>query len=262
MAEKTANRTAARVRFPLAHFNCRHRAYTVAGSPFQAVARKGYPMNDPFLAVEIVGVIAFAISGAMIAIRKGMDLFGVIILGLATAVGGGCLRDIVLGILPPQMLTYPTFALVAIATSTLFFAIQYFHPRQPSEKTRNLTRLVLLYTDAVGLGVFTASGVDTAMRAYPNGSVFLYLFVALLTGTGGGVLRDMMAGEMPNILVKHIYAVAALIGAGVYLPLRAVLTPTEATLVCTAVTVTIRGLASHYKWNFPRIQSPPSSPKP
>ena len=217
-------------------------------------------MIDPFLPVECIGVVAFAVSGAMIAIRKGMDLFGVNILGLATAVGGGCLRDVVLGILPPQMLRDPTFALIAIASSTLFFCILYFYRREPSEKTKRLSKLVLLYTDAVGLGVFTVSGVDTAMRAYPDASLFTLLFVALQTGTGGGILRDEMAGEMPSVQVKHIYAVAALIGAGVYLLVRGYLPFIPATLVSTAVTVTIRGLASHFRWNFPRIsRTPPRS---
>jgi len=211
-------------------------------------------MSDPFLPIECLGIIAFAVSGAMIAIRKGMDLFGVNILGLATAVGGGCLRDIVLGILPPQMLRDPTFALIAIATSTLLFAVLYFYRREPSEKTKRLYKLALLYTDAIGLGVFTVSGVETALRAFPNASLFTLLFVALLTGTGGGILRDIMAGETPNVLVKHIYAVAALIGACVYLLAKDFLPPIPATLVSTTVTVTIRGLASHYRWNFPRIR--------
>ena len=210
-------------------------------------------MSDPFLPVECLGIVAFAISGAMIAIRKGMDLFGVTILGLATAVGGGCLRDIVLGILPPQMLRDPTFALISIVTTTLLFTVLYFYRREPSEKTKRLYKLVLLYTDAIGLGVFAVSGVDTAMRAYPDASLFTLLFVALLTGTGGGILRDVMAGEMPSVLVKHIYAVAALIGAGVYLWVRHFLPFITATLVATVVTVIIRGLASHYRWNFPRI---------
>ncbi len=212
-------------------------------------------MSDPFLPVECLGIVAFAVSGAMIAIRKGMDLFGVNILGLATAVGGGCLRDLVLGVTPPLMLRDPTFALIAIATSTLLFSILYFYRRQPSEKTKKLYRLFLLYTDAVGLGVFTVSGVDAAARAYPDGSVFMLLFVALLTGTGGGILRDVMAGEMPNVLVKHIYAVASLIGAVVYLFLRNALPVIPATLASAAVTVTVRGLAYHYRWNFPRIQA-------
>ena len=210
-------------------------------------------MNDPFLPIECLGVVAFAVSGSMIAIRKGMDLFGVNVLGLFTAVGGGLFRDLVLGITPPQMLRDPTFAIIAIVTSTAFFSFLYFYRKQPSEKVRKLYRLLLLYTDAIGLGVFTASGVDTAMRAYPNSTVFTMLFVALLTGTGGGILRDMMAGETPSVLVRHIYAVASLIGAGVYLLLRNVLDAVPSTVVCALVIVTIRGLASHYRWNFPRI---------
>ncbi len=216
-------------------------------------------MIDPFLPIEYLGIVAFAISGAMVAIRKGMDLFGVNILGLTTAVGGGCLRDIVLGIYPPQMFRDPTFALIAIATSTLFFGVLYFFRRQPSEAAVNRYKRVLLYCDAVGLGVFTAIGVDTAIRAYPNGNVFLMLFVALLTGTGGGIMRDVLASETPAVLVKHIYAVASLIGACVYLLTRDAMNVQLATVVSAAVTVLIRGLASHFRWNFPRIR-PRSGP--
>ncbi len=110
-------------------------------------------------------------------------------------------------------------------------------------------------------GWFAASGVDTAIRAYPEGSAFLFLFVALLTGTGGGILRDMMAGEMPSVLVKHVYAVAALIGACVYLVLRDYMTATLATILAAAVTVVIRGLAAHFKWDFPRVPLVPPKPQ-
>lgn len=213
-------------------------------------------MNDPFLPVEYLGVIAFAVSGAMVAIRKGMDLFGVIVLGLFTAVGGGLFRDLVLGITPPQMLRDPTFALIAITASTIFFTILYFYRRQPSERTKSRYRLLLLYTDAVGLGVFTVIGVDTAMRAYPSGTLFTTLFVALLTGTGGGILRDIMAGETPSVLVRHIYAIASLIGAVIYLLARNWFSEIPATIISTIVVVVIRGLASHYRWNFPRIRPP------
>lgn len=221
--------------------------------------RKGINMSDPFLPIECLGIVAFAISGAMLAIRKGMDLFGVNIMGLTTAVGGGCLRDVLLGIDPPQMLRDPTFALIAIVTSTVFFAIVYFYRSIPSEKMKARYQLVLLYCDAVGLGVFTAIGVETALRLYPNGTLFLLLFVALLTGTGGGILRDVLAGETPSVLVRHVYAVASLLGAGAYILLRDVLPPNLATGCSALVTVVIRGLASHYRWNFPRItQAPPA----
>lgn len=214
------------------------------------------PVSDPFLPIECLGIVSFAIYGALIAIRKGMDLFGVNVLGLVTAVGGGMLRDLVLGITPPQMLRDPTFALIAIVTSTVFFTVLYFYRRQPSEKTKARSKLALLYSDAVGLGVFTVSGVDTAMRAYPDGSVFLFLFVALLTGTGGGILRDIMASETPHVLVKHIYAVASLLGACVYLLLRKIMPGVPATVIAAGLVVLIRGLASHYRWNFPRIRFP------
>ncbi len=214
-------------------------------------------MNDPFLPIELLGIIAFAISGALLAIRKEMDLFGVNILGLTTAVGGGCLRDVLLGIFPPQMLRDPTFALVALGTSTAFFTLLYFYRRDTSPKAKLRYKAILLYCDAVGLGVFTAVGVETALRVYPNATPFLYLFVALLTGTGGGIMRDIMAGETPSVLIKHIYAVASLLGAVVYLLIHNVLSPSLATLCAASVTVVVRGLAAHFRWNFPRIRRTP-----
>ncbi|MEA4929139.1 MAG: trimeric intracellular cation channel family protein [Candidatus Limiplasma sp.] len=210
-------------------------------------------MSDPFLPIECLGIVAFAISGSLLAIRKGMDLFGVNVLGLVTAVGGGLLRDVLLGVHPPQMLRDPTFALIAIGTSTLFFVVLYYYRREPTERAKERYKLALLYTDAVGLGVFTVSGVDTASRVFPNASVFLLLFVALLTGTGGGILRDIMAGVTPSVLVKHIYAMASFIGACAYLLLRHILSAIPATVIAAALVVLIRGLASHFRWNFPRI---------
>ncbi len=107
-------------------------------------------MSDPFFIVECVGVVAFAISGATLAIRKGMDLFGVNVLGLATGVGGGCLRAIVRGICPPHMLRDPAFALISITRARCSSRCSTSTPASPRANAQRVP-LTLLYTDAVGL---------------------------------------------------------------------------------------------------------------
>lgn len=216
-------------------------------------------MENAVLAIEWIGTIAFALSGAMMGVRKQMDLFGVNVLGVATAVGGGCLRDVLLGVTPPQMLRNPALACVAIATSTIFFFLLYFHRAEPSERTVRRYERLLLYCDAIGLGVFTVSGMNAALRVCEAPSAFLLLFVGVLTGTGGGMLRDIMAGETPFVLVKHIYACASLAGGLAYWLLMGLLPRTGAMLLGAGATVVIRALASHFRWNLPRIRRGPGA---
>ena len=152
---------------------------------------------------ELIGAVAFAISGAALAVKKHMDLFGVAIMGMTTAVGGGILRDLLLGITPPAALRDPLQALVAIATSLLVFLVwKRFHP----EGDHRNWEALLLVADSIGLGIFSVHGAAVAIRAGLGGNVFLTLLVGMLTGVGGGVLRDLCCMERPYIFTKHIYA--------------------------------------------------------
>ncbi|NLL80439.1 MAG: trimeric intracellular cation channel family protein [Clostridiales bacterium] len=202
--------------------------------------------------IEIVGTAAFALSGAMTAIRKQFDLFGVLILGVTTAVCGGLIRDIILGIIPPAMFKRPVYVITAsICSLILFFGIRI---RQDLLQSRHkgLYRQLLNISDAVGLGAFTVIGINTACEAGFGANGFLLAAVGAITGVGGGLLRDIMAQEAPQIFVKHIYAVASITGALVCILLRKCLPMDVAMCSGAAVVVIIRLLSAHYQWNLPK----------
>ena len=166
-------------------------------------------MDSVFFVLEIIGTVAFAVSGAMIAMHKKMDIFGVVILGLTTAVGGGVIRDIILGITPPATFVNPVYALVAVGTSLIVF-LPFVQKLIVHE--RKIYEILLLFTDSIGLGVFSVMGVKTAYSQSSEYGLFLLIFVGVITGVGGGILRDLFAGNTPFIFVKHFYACASLIG--------------------------------------------------
>lgn len=202
-------------------------------------------------ALELVGTVAFAASGAMTAMKKQMDILGVIVLGVVTAIGGGILRDVILGITPPLAFRDPLCALVAVLTAAVLFI-----PRIRRRLTRNQLRFdaVLLVMDSVGLGVFTVMGIWNALLFDPERSRFLLVFVGVLTGVGGGVIRDILAGNTPYILVKHIYACASLLGAVSCTLLWSVLPEYAAMSVAMLLVLVTRLLAAHYHWNLPRAK--------
>lgn len=200
---------------------------------------------------EIIGTVAFAISGAITGLKKKMDIFGVAILALVTSVGGGAIRDIVLGNTPPMTFRNPVYALVAIATGILTFIPAV---RRLAGKNPKVFDMFLLVTDSVGLGIFTVMGIRTAITAGQGENVFLLIFVGVVTGVGGGLLRDMMAGNTPYIFVKHIYASASLAGAIVCVALWKLVGATAAMSVSAAVIITIRFLAARFKWSLPKAE--------
>jgi len=201
------------------------------------------------LLFELMGTVAFAWSGAMVAIQKKMDLLGVILLGLTTATGGGVIRDLLLGDTPPHMFRNPLYAILAVATAVVVFlpAVRRFF-----FKKQHLHEIFLLIMDSVGLGIFTTAGIRTAVASTDSFNVFLLLFVGVLTGVGGGVLRDILAGDRPYIFVKHFYATAAIIGALVCLALWHLLGETPSMFIGSAVIIVLRLLAARYHWNLPR----------
>ena len=205
---------------------------------------------EPFIwIVNLIGTVAFAASGALTGLKKGMDLFGVCILGLVTAVGGGVIRDLILGLTPPMAFQDPTSALVALPVSAVFFLgrVRRLLMYKPA-----LFNHLLFWMDALGLGVFTVVGVQIAYEAVAEPTLFLLVFVAVVTGVGGGVLRDQLAGDTPYIFVKHVYASASLAGAILCAGLWSRLGSMAAMLLGLTVVVLIRGLAAHFRWNLPR----------
>lgn len=201
--------------------------------------------------LELIGTAAFAVSGAVLGVKKGMDIFGVFILGLTTAVGGGVIRDVILGETPPRTFQSPVYALLALAVSLITFLICR---RGMSSGKHRAFDLGLFIMDSLGLGAFTVTAMGTAMESGQDGA-FLLVFVGVVTGVGGGVLRDLFAGETPYIFVKHVYASASLLGAVVYLLcLRLELGTAWASIAGMAATLLLRALSAHFRWNLPHAQ--------
>ena len=206
-------------------------------------------MTEFLLILEIIGTVAFAVSGAMTGLSKKMDIFGVVILGLTTAVGGGMIRDLVLGLTPPAMFTNPIYAAVAAVVSVIVFLPAV---RRWLTAYSRASDLVMLVMDSLGLGVFTVVGIQRADTATDHRGLFLLVFVGVVTGVGGGLLRDVMAGQTPYIFVKHVYASASIIGAILCAALWAPLGATMAMILGASVILTIRLLAAHYHWSLPK----------
>ena len=195
--------------------------------------------------VEAVGTIAFASSGAMVAIKKQLDLLGVIVLGVTTAVGGGMLRDIIIGNVPPNLFKDPVYVLLAFITVMILFVIV----------RRNqmilASRSIEMYEKVMNIFAFTVVGIDTAVLAGYGRYHFLIIFLGVITGVGGGLLRDIMAGETPYILRKHVYASASITGAVLYAYLQDYMNNDAAMLIGAGSVILIRVLATRYCWNLP-----------
>ena len=150
--------------------------------------------------VEIVGTVAFALSGAVMAVQRRMDIFGVLVLGVCTAVGGGVIRDILLGITPPNTFRNPVYALVAALASALIFFVGKSEPEIIiSNRIQNLS--LFNFLDALGLGIFTVVGINTAINAGFEDNAFLQIFVGVTTGVGGGIL-----GVLPGVMGISAFA--------------------------------------------------------
>lgn len=176
-----------------------------------------------------LGTVTFAVTGALVAVRKDFDLVGVLILAAVTAVGGGSIRDVVAGIIPPTALQDEALLWAIFVTALVVFALHRYLP----------TGRTLYAFDTLSLAIFTALG---AQRGLEVGFGFWgTIFAGAISGVGGGVIRDLLAGEVPGVLYRSgdFYAAAAVVGAaGVFL--LADLAPTAALLVGAALTVVVR----------------------
>lgn len=193
---------------------------------------------------EWIGTIAFAAAGALVAIEKQMDIFGVLTLALTTAVGGGMVRDLMVGVTPPTAIMYPTFTLISLATA-IFTCIFY----------KRLIRFnnIILISDAIGLGAFTAAGANLAFT-YEFNRLFVAVMMGLLTGVGGGVVRDVFAREIPFVFQKEVYAVASIAGAIALFYTKPWL-GNGALYVCFLITVGIRMICMKYDVHLPVINT-------
>jgi len=204
--------------------------------------------------LDWIGTVAFAVSGALVAIACSLDLFGVIIVGCVTAVGGGMLRDLLMGTVPPQIFYSHTILLTAFVTTLIVFFAAYINAKRFSGLREKTDRINIVF-DAVGLGAFSVTGVGIACDAGFGADALFVITMGVITGVGGGVLRDVLVNEKPYILTKHIYAVASIIGSSIYY-VMATYTTYKAFGVVAAVVITIliRLFAAKYRWKLPKIK--------
>jgi uncharacterized membrane protein YeiH len=193
------------------------------------------------LGLELTGTFAFAISGATLGVRKQLDLFGVLVLAFAAATAGGIARDTLLGATPPAALADWRYLSVSIFAGLVTF---YGYRR-----VERLSHPVQLF-DAVGLGLFAVTGAQKALAfgLGPSGAILL----GMLSGIGGGIARDLLVAEIPNVLRREFYAVAALLGAACVVVGGALGLPATPTAVAGAlVCFVLRYVAIRRNWQLP-----------
>lgn len=207
---------------------------------------------DLTFVLEMIGTVAFALSGAMVAIQKRLDFLGILVLGITTAVGGGMIRDLIIGVHPPMMFVKPIYVMVSMISILILFLVIKINHASPKFLESALYETLFNLMDAIGLGVFTVVGVNSVMNNDMNHMLFLKIFLGVITGVGGGLLRDMMANETPGILRKHVYACASIAGVISYILLYDWLHSGVAMILSIILVVVIRVLAKHYEWNLPK----------
>ena len=192
------------------------------------------------LVADLIGVAVFAASGASAAVAKRLDLFGVGFVGFVAALGGGILRDLVIGAAPLAFADW-RYAVTAVSASVAVF---YLHPRL------NRLRRTVLLLDAAGLGLFTVTGTLKALEAgMPAVGACL---LGMLSGIGGGLARDLLTGEIPVVLQRDIYAVVALGGAAVVVLLSRLELAGPVPVAAAAAGITgVRLLALYRRWSAP-----------
>lgn len=204
--------------------------------------------------LEIIGTIAFAVSGAFVAIKVRFDIFGVVVIGCITAVGGGMIRDVLIGNVPPTIFSRWYIVAIACVTSIVVFCCSYKKRKQFDEIREKIEHINNIF-DAIGLAAFTVMGTELAFTNKIEQYTFLSITLGVLTGVGGGLLRDVLTETLPYIFKKHIYAVAAIFGAILYYLLRLwvddTIFPSIVAMICI---ITIRLLSAKYHLRLPKIE--------
>lgn len=207
--------------------------------------------------MEHIGVIAFAISGAIVAINKEADIFGVVLISFVTSFGGGILRDIFLGMPEGTPLfftsSYVSLIIVCFVTSlaVFFFAMLF---KRKFVKEEKFLDSINNYIDAVGIGAFTVSGAMLAINAGHADNPFIVILMGMTACIGGGMIRDLIFNDVPFVLVKRIYALATAAGAGVFYVIQRMYADYQvfAMIVGAVTTIAIRVLATIFKWDMPK----------
>lgn len=200
--------------------------------------------------IETVGTIAFAISGVLTAMERRLDLFGAFVLAGTTAVGGGIIRDLILGRTPPLAFADPYYVTIAFLTACILLLIVRLLGKAAEGRIFNFLQ-VLNVCDAMGLGIFSVLGADAAAQCGLGDNLFLTVFVGVVTGVGGGVLRDLLAGRAPVIMRRDIYALCSIAGTLLFCWLRSLIPLTTAMLICAGFICILRLIMIKLKATLP-----------
>ena len=206
----------------------------------------GHALRIPtsFVIIEFIGTMAFAVSGIRLASAKRFDLFGALIVGMATAVGGGTIRDIMLG-LTPFWLSNKVYIICCIISLLWVMSFRKYMIRQEN---------TWFIFDTIGLALFNVIGIEkTLQMGYPYWTAIV---MGCITGAGGGVIRDVFLNEVPLIFRKEIYAVACILGGVTYVNCHALfgLNAELNALFSSLVVIVIRVLAVKYHWHLPVLK--------
>lgn len=206
------------------------------------------------LILEIIGTVSFAVSGAFVAIKARLDLFGIIFVGAITAMGGGIVRDLLIGHIPPTaFLNFHIFTIAAV-TATVVFVVAGKKPGN-FDGFREKTETVNNFFDAIGLAAFSVMGTEVAFIEGSSDNMFLSVVLGMLTGVGGGIFRDILTDTTPYVFKKHIYALASIFGSMVYFLLRKYsVNIIIASVSAMILVIAVRLLATRYRWSLPKIK--------
>ncbi len=210
-------------------------------------------MTEIIKILEITGTIAFALSGSLVAISSGLDIFGVVFLACITAFGGGMVRDILLGITPPAVFgDYAIFSIAAVV-AVLTFIIAYIYKKSFDTFKTKIEHINNIF-DALGLSAFAVIGSEASCANGFADNGLIVVFVGMITGIGGGIFRDILIDTTPYVFKKHVYAMAAILGSITYFILRKYTQNIELVSVLSMTLVfAIRMFATKYRWSLPKI---------
>ncbi len=205
------------------------------------------------ITMEIIGTIAFSVSGALIAASCNLDIFGVTFIGVITAIGGGMLRDMLVGNCPPLIFSNTYIFVIAAITAIIVFIVAYIN-RQHFEALKEKIEKINNVFDAIGLSAFTVTGAEIACEAGFSDKILLVVLMGMITGVGGGIFRDVLVSKTPYVLKKHIYALASIAGSLIYYMIRMYIDKEViGTIVAMLSVFIVRILATKYRWELPKI---------
>jgi uncharacterized membrane protein YeiH len=205
----------------------------------------GIPTGALIFALDLIGTFVFALSGAVLGVRRGMDLFGVLVLAFVTAVSGGIMRDVLIGVVPPAAIASWHDLAVSIAAGLVGLR---FHA------SLGRLRFPVRFFDAAGLGLFAVAGTQKALEHGLTPAMAAVL--GMVSGVGGGMVRDVLTAQIPAVLRSEIYALPALLAAVVVVAGElAGLPPATTTLPGAGLCIFLRMMAIYRGWNLPSLRS-------